>query len=172
MNKDFKIFLALKNAVAFCKQHFFSTIAATIIGTWTVFSAVTTERLNRYEAAMLQEYLAVRKVERDFLKELNKFTYQVASGSAPDPALVQEMNTSLVDMHQRLGIFSDGLDQQQALPIRTLQNELNEVKKELQNVRSKNDLQFLAADMLRMQNAYKSALPVFEARIGKPLVDL
>lgn len=159
--------------IAYLRQHILGTIVSAVLAgggaMWLFTSAIEQNRIDRFEDSMLSEYREVAGVKRQLYVSIERFTFAVAKGDQPDPSLISEMSKDLVDLHQRVEIFALGLEGSDRDKIVAVQLALTEMKKEIQKVRSKNDLQYLAGRLAQFEQAYKEVEPIVERKIGKPI---
>ncbi|MDR7029829.1 hypothetical protein [Rhizobium rosettiformans] len=145
----------------------------TVVGAGsTYYFAVQQSRLDRFENSLMAEYQAVAASKRELYAAVDKFTAALAVGRQPDPSVVQELNSKLLDLHQRIDAFSLGLSEDDRAKISEVQKALADVKVEAAQAKSKTDLEYFTGRLAQFEIAYRAARPIVEKKIGTPDVTL
>ncbi len=157
----------------FARQHIFGTIitAAGVGATggvgviWSLYEA----QINRLEDMKVAEFNELMTENKKFLELLNTFTEEVAVNGVVDPQKKKDLSSSLARLYTSLGAFTVNLPSDKEAPVRGLQSSINEVKKHVQLLQSKQDLDPLSVALVDMFQKLKVARPIIESSVGKPL---
>ncbi|WP_256750518.1 hypothetical protein [Mesorhizobium sp. Mes31] len=142
----------------------FATGAAGGAGTaWQLYEA----RVNRVEEMKVQEFQGLVAENKKFEELLSAFTEEVGTSGTVDPEKRKEISASLVRLYSGLGAFTVNLPPDQEPPVKKLQTSINEVKKHVQLMQKKQDLETLGAALVVMFRDMKAAQPVLEQAVGK-----
>ncbi|MER9893288.1 hypothetical protein NKJ40_14545 [Mesorhizobium sp. M0119] len=160
---------AIKN---FARTHILGTVVASLAtgaaGCAGVYWSLYEARINRVEEMKVQEFQSLVSETKKFMDLLNAFTEEIGTSGAIDPEKRKEVSASLVRLYSGLGAFTVNLPPEQEQPVKKLQTSINEVKKHVQLMRKKQDLETLGAALVVMFSDMKAAQPVLEQAVGKP----
>lgn len=151
-------------AVAACSG-VFGTLGG---GTVTYYFANQQSREDRFANSLMEEYKAVADSKRALYASVDKFTFALGSGKKPDAKLVTELSDRLLDLHQRIDIFSLGLSDEDRQKISDVQFALAGLKTEAAKTKTKGDLEFFTGSLAVFESAYQAARPIVERKIGTP----
>ncbi|MBX4899495.1 hypothetical protein [Rhizobium bangladeshense] len=134
----------------------------------TYYFTVQQTRVQRFESTMLTEYQAVATAKRQLYASIDALTAGLAKGKKPDPALVAEINKQVLELHQRVDLFSIGLPGADKEKVAAVKVALAGIKAELARAKAKEDLPFIAGQVVQFETAYKAVEPIVERQIGMP----
>jgi hypothetical protein len=162
----------LKRIVDFARQHIFATVFGAFslgatggIGAyWNIYEA----REKRIEEMKVAEFNELMTENKKFLELLSVFTEQLASSGTVDADKKKEITASLVRLYNSYGSFTMNLPRDKEPPVREIQASINEVKKRVQLVTGKPDLDRLSVALVKLFNDMKAARPIIEEAVGKP----
>ena len=162
----------------FLKKHVWAAIVTTLAGSGvlgtalgsgvTYYFTLQQNRAERFENSLMTEYQAAETSKRELYAAIDKFTAALATGKRPDPALIDEMNGKLLDLHQRFDVFSLGLQPEDQAKLAMLKASLANMKLEVARAKTKDDLPYFAGSLAQFESAYKAARPIVEKKIGTP----
>ena len=155
----------------FARKHIFGTVVASMaagaaggVGTyWSLYEA----RVNRIEEMKVKEFEGLVSETKKFRELLSMFTEDVDAGGAIDPEKRREISASLVRLYSGLGAFAVNIPADKEQPVKKLQTSINEVKKHVQLMQEKQDLETLGAALVVMFRDMKIAQPILEEAVGK-----
>lgn len=125
-------------------------------------------RVDRFADSLMEQYQAVADSKRELYASVDKFTASLGRGKKPDRAVVDELNQKLLDLHQRIDIFSIGLDERDRQKLVDVKLALANMKIEAAQAKSKADLPYFAGRLAQFELAYQAARPIVERKIGEP----
>ncbi|MBB2841415.1 UNVERIFIED_ORG: ribosomal protein L29 [Rhizobium etli] len=132
-----------------------------------VVATVYESRVNRLEDMKVAEFNEVIIENKKFLENLNAFTQDVDKKGKIDQAKRNELSATLTRLYTNLGTFSVNVSGDEIASVRELQTSVNEVKKQLQLMTEKQDLDPLGVALVDYFIKMKAAKPVIEAAVGK-----
>jgi hypothetical protein len=135
----------------------------------TYIVTIQQNRVDRFEASMIAEYQAVASSKRDLYAALDRFSMALATGKAPDEALVIQMNDKMGDLRERVDVFNVGLAEDDREKLRAVRDALADMKIEISRAKTKSDLQYVAGTMAVFEAAYQKARPIVEKKMGVPM---
>jgi hypothetical protein len=144
----------------------FTTGAAGVA--WTLYEA----SVNRVEEMKVSEFNELMAENRKFLEMLNAFTEEVALEDKVDPAKRRELSAILTRLYTKFGDFSVNMPQNADNSVKELQTSLNEVKKQVQTMRAKGDLDRLSVSLVKMFREMSDLKPYLEQSVGKFAVEI
>ncbi|ESY64964.1 hypothetical protein X743_30355 [Mesorhizobium sp. LNHC252B00] len=161
----------LKAITEFARAHILGTVVASITagaaGGAGVYWSLYEARVNRIEEMKVQDFQGLVAENKKFEELLSAFTEEVGTSGAVDPAKRKEISASLVRLYSGLGAFTVNLPPEQELPVKKPQTSINEVKKHVQLMQKKQDMETLGAALAVMFQDMKAAQPVLEQAVGK-----
>lgn len=137
-------------------------------GVGTYYLTLQQSRSDRFSDSLMEEYKAVADAKRELYAASDRFTFALTTGKRPDPELVSELNKKLLELHQRIDVFSLGLtddDRQKLVEVKTA---LANMKIEAARAKTKADLPYFAGRLAQFETAYQAARPIVERKIGTP----
>ncbi|TPO02191.1 hypothetical protein [Mesorhizobium sp. B1-1-5] len=162
----------LKAIKEFARAHILGTaiscLATGAIGGAGAYWSLYEAHVNRVEEMKVQEFQGLVAENKKFEELLSAFTEEVGSSGTVDPEKRKEISASLVRLYSGLGAFTVNLPSDQEPPVKKLQTSINEVKKHVQLMQKKQDLENLGAALVVMFRDMKAAQPVLEQAVGKP----
>ncbi|UDU18799.1 hypothetical protein [Sinorhizobium meliloti] len=146
-----------------------SGIVGTAAGTaGTYYFGLQQSRVDRFADSLMEEYKAVAESKRELYVAIDQFTFALAKGKEPEPAVVTELNQRLLDLHQRIDVFSLGLTDEDKEKVADVKAALANMKIEAAQAKSKADLPYFTGRLAQFENAYQAARPIVERKIGTP----
>ncbi|WP_026613062.1 hypothetical protein [Ensifer aridi] len=146
-----------------------SGIVGTGIGTaGTYYFGLQQSRVDRFADSLMEEYKAVANSKRELYIAIDKFTFALSKGKKPDSAVVTELNQKLLDLHQRIDVFTLGLDEDDRQKVADVKTALANMKIEAAQAKSKADLPYFTGRLAQFETAYQAARPIVERKIGTP----
>lgn len=142
--------------------------AAGSLGTY--YLGMQQSRENRFSDSLMEQYKAVADAKRELYAVTDKFTLALAKGKTPDPDVVADLNQKLLDLHQRIDVFSLGLTDEDRQKLVEVKSALANMKIEAARAKSKADLPYFAGRLAQFETAYQAARPIVERKIGTPNV--
>lgn len=155
------------NFVDFCKRHVLGVFVAGLTLGSGSFAAIYEARVNRVEDLKVTEFNELMSENKKFLEGLNAFTEEVALKGKIDPKKKSELSASLARLYTNLGTFTVNVSAQNETAVRQLQTSVNEVKKQVQLFKKKQDLDPLGVSLVDYFEKLNTAKPVIEAAVGK-----
>ncbi|MGO8016305.1 hypothetical protein AB9E19_15270 [Rhizobium leguminosarum] len=153
--------------INFCRQHIISVfIAGLTLGSGS-FAALYEAGINRVEDLKVVEFNELMSENKKFLEGLNAFTEEVALKGKIDPKKKSELSASLARLYTNLGAFTVNVSAENEASVRDLQTSVNEVKKQVQLMKKKQDLDPLGVSMVDYFEKLNAAKPIIEAAVGK-----
>ncbi|MBB2822445.1 UNVERIFIED_ORG: hypothetical protein GGD59_005734 [Rhizobium esperanzae] len=134
----------------------------------TYYLALQQSRVDRFENSLMTEYQGVANSKRELYISIDKFTAALAKDKKPDQTVVNEMNQKLLDLHQRIDVFSLGLNGDDRQIIANVKAALANMKIEAAQAKSKKDLPYFSGALAQFETAYQAARPIVERKIGTP----
>lgn len=160
----------------FLKKHIWGALIAAVTssgvltGGVSYYFALQQARIERFEDSLMAEYQAIIASKRELFVSIDKFTAALATDSVPDPLVIVQMNEKLLELHQRIDLFDNGLSANENKILRELKSSLANMKQEAARSRSKDDLRYFAGSVAQFETAYQAARPIVERKIGLPTV--
>lgn len=164
--------------VMWMKQHLRAAFVAVATASGLIGTAAGTagsyyfglqqSRVDRFADSLMEEYKAVAESKRELYVAIDKFTLALAKEKKPDATVVAELNQKLLDLHQRIDVFSLGLDDQDRQRISDVKMALADMKVEAARAKTKADLPYFTGRLAQFENAYQAARPIVERKIGTP----
>ncbi|QRY68212.1 hypothetical protein JVX98_07965 [Ensifer sp. PDNC004] len=162
-----------KRLADYARQHFVGTIVSAVVATAGLTSTAVVSLyeagINRVEEMKVAEFNALMSENAKFLELLSAFTEEIATNGVVDANKKRELSSSLTRFYTGLGTFTANLPISKEETVRSLQSSVNEVKKRVQMVKAKNDLDPLSVALVDMFQKMKLAKPVIEEAVGKPI---
>lgn len=157
----------------FARRHvlktFFAGAAMLLTGgssaVWTIYE----QSVNRVEEMKVAEFNDLMNENSKFLEMLNAFTEEVGQDDKIDPVKRRELSASLNRLYTKYGNFSVNMPSTADASIKKLQTSLNTVKKQVQTMKVKSDLDPLGVSLVIMFRDMKSLKPYLEQSVGKPV---
>ncbi|WVT72580.1 hypothetical protein QM996_13815 [Sinorhizobium chiapasense] len=137
-------------------------------GVGTYYFGLQQSRVDRFADSLMEEYKAVAESKRELYIAIDKFTFALAKGKKPDSDVVTELNQKLLDLHQRIDVFSLGLNDDDRQKVADVKAALANMKIEAAQARSKRDLEYFTGRLAQFESAYQAARPIVERKIGTP----
>ncbi|KLK91441.1 hypothetical protein AA309_20330 [Microvirga vignae] len=161
-----------KQAIELAREHIIvSLLGALALGAtggvgvlWNLYEA----RTNRIEEMKVAEFNELTTENKKFLELMSTFTEQIALSGTVDQDKKKEISASLVRLYNSFGAFSVNLSPEREQPVRRIQTSINEVKKRVQLVNGKKDLDPLSVALVRLFQDMKEVRPIIEEAVGKP----
>lgn len=161
----------VKKITAWVRTHIFTAVLAALLtgalgaggALWVYFQS----RIDRIEGMKVEEFQSLMTESRQFLETLSVFTEQVAETGLVDNEKKKELSASLVRLYSGYGLFVGNLPRDKVRPIRDLQHSINEMRKTLQLMKEKEDLDPLSVAFHRYIQHMKIAQPILEEAVGK-----
>ncbi|MBP2534096.1 hypothetical protein [Agrobacterium tumefaciens] len=132
---------------------------------WTLYE----QSVNRVEEMKVSEFNELMAENGKFLEMLNAFTEEVGQDDKIDPVKRRELSASLSRLYTKYGNFSVNMPSTADASIKKLQTSLNNVKKQVQTMKVKSDLDPLGVSLVIMFRDMKSLKPYLEQSVGKPV---
>ena len=166
-----------KSIIDFCRQHIVATMITTLLFGWVpggiaVVYSLYQAKVNRVEDMKVRQYELLSAENEKFLLILNRFTAKLATSGEVDLDQKDEMSESLARLYYQFGMFAINLPKASEQPLRDLQSSINEVKKQVQLVDSKADLDPLSVALVHMFRNLKAVQPLIESAVGKPIAPI
>lgn len=148
-------------------------VSSGVIGTaaghfGTYYFGLQQSRADRFSNSLMEEYKAVAESKRKLYLAIDKFTLALAKEKKLDPAVVAELNERLLDLHQRIDVFSLGLSDDDRQKLAQVKTALADMKIEVAQAKTKDDLPYFAGRLAQFETAYQAARPIVERKIGTP----
>lgn len=143
-------------------------LGSAIGGVVTYFATMEQSRVDRFADNLMDEYRGVAESKRELYMAIDKFTLALSEGAEPDPVTVEKLDEQLLDLHQRIDLFSLGLDATDEQKVSDVKNALADLKIQAANVRTRADLPYFAGRVAEFEAAFKAARPIVERKIGTP----
>ncbi|MDW5315517.1 hypothetical protein [Rhizobium sp. PL01] len=155
----------------YLRQHIFGAILAAVsigaTGGAGVFWSIYEAQINRVEEMKVAEFNELMTENKKFLEMLNSFTEEISVSGVIDPQKKKDISSSLARLYTNVGAFTVNLPVEKEMPVRNLQSSINEVKKHIQLMHKKQDLDTLSVALVDMFRNLKLAQPIIEAAVGK-----
>lgn len=130
---------------------------------WTIYEA----RVNRVEEMKVAEFNDLMAENNKFLEMLSAFTEEVALDGKVDPQKRRDLSASLTRLYTQFGTFTVNMPHGAEPRVQELQASLNRVKKQVQTMRAKDDLDPLSVTLVEMFRNMKTVKPLLEESVGK-----
>lgn len=128
------------------------------------------DRVNRQESQTLQEYNGLVVGNAKFLRLITAFTEEIALTGSADAAKRTELSGALSDLYTDLGSFAWNVPQDQRITVERAQASINEVRKQVQLIKTKSDLDPLAVAFRDYHVNMEAAQPVLQSAAGRAVV--
>lgn len=166
--------MALGTFIDWARKHVaFAALGSAAIGalggSFTTYLTLYEKGVTRVEEMKVAEFQGLVSDTKKFEELLSAFTEEIGTKGTVSDDKRRELSATLVRLYSGLGAFSVNLPPEQEPPVRKLQTSINEVKKQVQLTQKKQDLERLGAALVVMFRDLKSARPVMERVVGKPV---
>ncbi len=161
----------LKAVGNFCREHVLATVVTSLIvggfGGVGLHWAVVEQRINRQEDQTLSEYNELLTRHREFLHLISAFTEDVAVMGVPDAVKRTEVSAAASSLYTHLEAFAWNVPLDQRTVVKRVQSSINEVRKRVQLLQTKADLDPLAVAFQSFYEDMEAAQPVIQGAAGK-----
>lgn len=130
---------------------------------WTLVE----QRITRQEEQTLTEYNDLLADHREFLGLLSAFTEDVAISGSANPEKRTQVSAAAAALYTRLEAFAWNVPVDQRLVVKRVQSSVNEVRKQVQLLNTKADLDPLAVAFKTFYEDMEAAQPIIQVTAGK-----
>ncbi|MBZ9654659.1 hypothetical protein [Phyllobacterium lublinensis] len=158
---------------AFLQKHILGTVVSTTVlglmsGGGATYWALYEAQVNRVAEMRVKEFQSLGDETQKFKELLSSFTEDVDASGTINPDKRKDLSSTLVRMYNVYGAFTVNLPKEKEQPVKTLQTSINEVKKQVQTMKTKQDLDPLGLALVDMFQNLKTVQPLLEEAVGKP----
>jgi hypothetical protein len=119
------------------------------------------------QAVRLQEVQSIVQQQEEFNELLERFTAQLSIEGTVDEETVASLSSNIVRQHTRVGAFAMNVSKADTDEIASYRGALDEVKVNLQRVRSIQDMDPLGVSLVRLYESQRDLTPILAKVSGK-----